>query len=150
MTLQTGGHGISDKPGISGKVVKARSFQSETMPERTESQRERAITAHTSRSHCPVERYLSVFRDHWSLLIMRDLLEGPKRFSELKKSLIGITAKTLTERLVELKDAGIITRVAYPDIPIKVLYSLTEKGLDFDNVLEATRSWGEKWIPLAQ
>ena len=81
---------------------------------------------------------------------MRDLLEGPRRFSELKRSLIGITSKTLSERLSELNKAGIISRTAYPEVPVKVVYSLTEKGLDFDKVLEATRSWGERWMPLTR
>ena len=79
---------------------------------------------------------------------MRDLLEGPKRFSELKKSLIGITSKTLSERLTELKKAGVIYRTAYSEIPIRVTYSLTEKGIEFDRILEAVRFWGEKWMPL--
>ena len=83
-------------------------------------------------------------------MIMRDLLEGPRRFSELKRSLIGISSKTLSERLVELGNAGIVTRTLYPEVPIKVVYSLTEKGLDFDKVLAATRSWGEKWMPIIQ
>ena len=118
------------------------------MSARMQPSRERAATAHTAMSSCPIERYLSVFRDHWSLLIMRDLLEGPKRFSELKRSMIGITSKTLAKRLAELREADIIARTAYPEVPIRVVYSLTEKGLDFDHVLEATRSWGEKWMPI--
>ena len=109
---------------------------------------ERIETANTSRSACPIERYLSVFRDHWSLLIMRELLERPKRFSELKKSLIGITSKTLSERLQELGEADVVLRTAYPEVPIRVVYSLTEKGRDFDHILEAVRFWGEKWMPL--
>ena len=107
---------------------------------------ERIETAHTSRSSCPIERYLSVFRDHWSLLIMRDLLAGPKRFSELKRSLIGITSKTLSKRLAELEEADVILRTAYPEVPKRVVYSVTEKGRDFDKILEAVRYWGERWM----
>jgi DNA-binding HxlR family transcriptional regulator len=77
---------------------------------------------------------------------MRDLLAGPKRFSELKKSLIGITSKTLSKRLAELGEAEVILRTAYPEVPARVLYSLTEKGRDFDQILEAVRSWGERWM----
>ena len=109
---------------------------------------ERLETAHTSRSVCPVERYLSIFRDHWSLLIMRELLDHPRRFNELKKSLISITSKTLSERLAELVEAEVILRTAYPEVPVRVVYSLTEKGQDFDQILEAVRFWGEKWMPL--
>ena len=81
---------------------------------------------------------------------MRDLLEGPRRFNELKRSLIGISSKTLAERLVELVQAEIVIRTSYPEVPVKVVYSLTQKGLDFDGVLEATRSWGERWMPITQ
>jgi len=116
--------------------------------ERAEEQRK--ATAHTLRSSCAVERYLSVFRDRWSLLIMRDLLEGQRRFSELKKSLVGITAKTLSERLKELREFGVITRTAYPEVPVRVVYAVTEKGRDFDQVLRAARAWGERWIPITE
>ncbi|MGA2664120.1 MAG: helix-turn-helix domain-containing protein [Nitrososphaerales archaeon] len=108
----------------------------------------RKATAHSSRSDCPVERYLSVFRDGWTLLIMRDLLEGPRRFNELRRSLTGITAKTLSERLAELRAAGVIDRTVFPEVPAKVVYSLTEKGRDFDRVLREARAWGERWLPL--
>ena len=80
------------------------------------------------------------------MLIIRDLLAGPKRFGELKKSLIGITSKTLSKRLAELGEAEVILRTAYPEVPARVLYSLTEKGRDFDQILEAVRSWGERWM----
>ena len=108
----------------------------------------RRATAHTSRSDCPVERYLSVFRDGWTLLIMRDLLEGPRRFNELRRSLTGITAKTLSERLAGLRAAGVIERTVYPEVPARVVYSLTEKGRDFDRVLREARAWGERWVPV--
>jgi DNA-binding HxlR family transcriptional regulator len=81
---------------------------------------------------------------------MRDLLDRPRRFNELKKSLIGITAKTLSERLTELRQFGVISRTAYPEVPVRVVYALTEKGGDFDHVLRAARSWGERWIPITE
>ena len=81
---------------------------------------------------------------------MRDLLEGQRRFSELKKSLVGITAKTLSERLKELREFGVITRTAYPEVPVRVVYAVTEKGRDFDQVLRAARAWGERWIPITE
>lgn len=79
---------------------------------------------------------------------MRELLERPRRFSELKKALIGITSKTLSERLQELAEAEVIFRRAYPEVPVRVVYSLTEKGEDFDQILESVRIWGEKWMPV--
>ncbi len=99
-------------------------------------------------SECPVERTLAVVKDHWSLEILRDLLEKePRRFNELKRSLAPISAKVLAERLSELQKAGLVRKKVYAEVPVKVEYSLTEKGLDFNTVIEAIRDWGERWVP---
>lgn len=94
-----------------------------------------------------MERALLVLRDRWTLLILRDLLIGQKRFSELKRSLKGISPKTLTERLTSLHDMGIVIRTVYPEVPIRVEYSLTEKGRDLETVLKAMQDWSCKWMP---
>ncbi len=99
-------------------------------------------------SECPVERTLAVVKDHWSLEILRDLLEKePRRFNELKRSLAPISAKVLAERLSELQKAGLIRKKVYAEVPVRVEYSLTEKGRDFNTVIEAIRDWGERWVP---
>jgi DNA-binding HxlR family transcriptional regulator len=103
---------------------------------------------HTASSDCAVERTLTVLRDDWSLLILRDLLEKPMRFNELKKSLDGVTAKTLSDRLQSLEKAAVVTRKIYPEVPVKVVYSLTEKGQALNKVIDDIRSWGEKWMPV--
>jgi DNA-binding HxlR family transcriptional regulator len=101
-------------------------------------------------SECPVERTLAVVKDHWSLEILRDLLEKePRRFNELKRSLAPISAKVLAERLRDLQRAGLVMKKVYAQVPVRVDYSLTEKGLDFNNVIEAFRAWGERWVPQA-
>lgn len=100
-------------------------------------------------SGCPMERTLAVIKDHWSLEILRDLIDHePRRFNELKRSLSPISAKVLSERLVQLQEGGIIRKKVYAEVPVKVEYSMTEKGRDFGNVIEGIRAWGNKWIPL--
>jgi DNA-binding HxlR family transcriptional regulator len=105
---------------------------------------------HTVTSECAVERVLAVLKDHWSMLILRDLLEKdkPMRFNELKRSLNPISAKILAERLAEVVGAGIIKRTVHPETPVRVEYSLTEKGRALNDVFEEIRAWGEKWMPV--
>ncbi len=91
---------------------------------------------------------MSVFRDHWSWLILRDLLEKPRRFSELKKSLVGVSAKILSERLSALQSFDVVDRTVSHKGPVKVVYSLTKKGRNLDNAMRAIKIWGEKWMPL--
>ena len=105
---------------------------------------------HTVTSECAVERVLAVLKDHWSMLILRDLLEKdkPMRFNELKRSLHPISAKILAERLAGLVEAGIVKRTVYPETPVRVEYSLAEKGRALNDVFEEIRAWGEKWMPV--
>lgn len=79
----------------------------------------------------------------WVILILRDLLGGTRRFTDLLQSLSGISPKTLSERLKELEEDGLITRKAYPEIPPRVEYSLTEKGRSLNGILEAMMKWGQ-------
>lgn len=91
---------------------------------------------------CPVETTLSVIGDKWKVLILRDLFTGVKRFSELKKSLTGVTQKMLTQQLRELEKDGIISRKVYPVVPPKVEYSLTELGNSLKPVIDSLADWG--------
>ena len=91
---------------------------------------------------CPIERTLQVIGGKWTLLILRDLFTGTKRFGELLRSLHGISPKTLSERLRQLEAQGIIGRVIYPEIPPRVEYSLTEKGKSLQAILGEMRTWG--------
>lgn len=92
---------------------------------------------------CPVQTCLEFISDKWKILIIRDLLTGTKRFSELKKSLSPITQKMLTQQLREMENDGIISRKVYPVVPPKVEYSLTELGLSLSPVIEEMKKWGE-------
>ena len=79
----------------------------------------------------------------WTLLILRELFQGTRRFGELRMTLRGISPKTMTERLRFLEDQGVVQRTIYPEIPPKVEYSLTERGRKAWPVIEALRDWGE-------
>ena len=84
---------------------------------------------------CPVEITLQLIGDRWKLLIMRDLLEGTKRFGELKKSVGTISQKVLTSNLRGMEDNGILTRKVYAEVPPKVEYTLTEIGYSLNPIL---------------
>lgn len=73
----------------------------------------------------------------WKILILRDLLTETKRYNELTRSVVGISAKVLTENLRELEKDGIINRKVYPVVSLKVEYSLTAKGKDLKGIIEA-------------
>ena len=91
---------------------------------------------------CPVETTLMLISDRWKVLIIRDLLEGTKRFGELKKSVGNISQKVLTANLRSMKDAGLLTRKVYAEVPPRVEYTLTETGYSLKHVLDAMVAWG--------
>lgn len=93
---------------------------------------------------CPVERTLSVIGGKWTILILRDLFDGTRRFGELRRSLDGISPKTLSLRLRELEVQGIVERVIYAEVPPRVEYSLTEKGKSLQAILDQMRAWGSR------
>jgi DNA-binding HxlR family transcriptional regulator len=94
---------------------------------------------------CSIEKALEVLNGKWTFLIIRDLFEGTRRFGELRKSLHGISPKTLSERLKELEEKGIILRTAYLTMPPMVEYSLTEKGHSLKPIIKEMKLWGAKW-----
>ena len=77
---------------------------------------------------CPVATTVSLIGSKWKLLILRNLLQRPWRFNELKKSLDGISQKVLTDSLRSMEDDGIITRTVYPEVPPRVEYALSDLG----------------------
>jgi DNA-binding HxlR family transcriptional regulator len=94
---------------------------------------------------CSIEKALNILGGKWTFLIIRDLFEGSKRFGELRKSLHGISPKTLSERLKYLDKKGIVIRTAYPTVPPTVEYSLTEKGKSLKAIIKEMKIWGAKW-----
>ena len=95
---------------------------------------------------CPVARTAEIISGKWTLLIIRDLATGTKRFSQLERSLHGISPKTLSERLCSLEHEGIITRQTFAEVPPKVEYTLTEKGQDLVSLIETMRVYGRRWL----
>ncbi len=92
---------------------------------------------------CPIERAVNVLDGKWTLLILRELFQGTKRFGELRVVLEGVSPKTLTERLRFLEEQGVVERTIFPEIPPRVEYCLTERGRKAWPVMVALRSWGE-------
>lgn len=91
---------------------------------------------------CPVALMLKLIGNKWKILIIRDLLDGTKRFGELQKS-IGCSQKVLTDNLRELEANELITRKIYPEVPPRVEYSLSKIGLTLNPVLHSMAQWGE-------
>jgi len=83
--------------------------------------------------------------DTWALLIIRELLDGTKRFGEVQEGLGKINPQTLSGRLKHLEHCGIVTRQAYAEIPPRVEYSLTEKGQAVSEIVKALTAFGEKY-----
>ena len=94
---------------------------------------------------CPVEITMGLIDDKWKVLIVRDLLTGTKRFGELKKSVTGITQKVLTNNLKQMERDGLLKRKAYPEVPPRVEYTLTETGLSLKPILDSMVEWGNKY-----
>lgn len=95
---------------------------------------------------CPIAKVADLVGDHWTLLIIRDLLTGPKRYKDLSTSLSGISSRTLSKKLVLLEKHDMLTRTSYKETPPRVEYTLTAKGADLHDISEAMRSYGEKHL----
>jgi DNA-binding HxlR family transcriptional regulator len=93
---------------------------------------------------CGVAKAVRVLDGKWTMLVIRDLLGGTKRFSELRSSLEGISPKTLTDRLRALEQHGLVHRELYAEVPPRAEYSLTARGRDLAPVLVALAAWGDK------
>ena len=94
---------------------------------------------------CPVATTVQLIGSKWKLLIMRNLLDRPWRFNELKKSLEGISQKVLTDSLRSMEEDGIITRTVYAEVPPRVEYALSDVGESMRPILNAMKEWGLKY-----
>ena len=94
---------------------------------------------------CPVEYTASIISNKWKVLILRDLFEGTKRYNELTRSVVGISAKVLIQNLRDLESDGIISRKVYPEVPPRVEYSITDMGLELKEILDVMKAFGEKY-----
>lgn len=108
------------------------------------------ITVTQTYQMCPrFEQAIQLLGKRWTGLILDTLMDGPRRFCELTATVTGLSDRVLSDRLRELESEGIIERIVYPQIPVRVEYRLTEKGRDLKPAMRAIHQWAEQWIPLA-
>jgi DNA-binding HxlR family transcriptional regulator len=93
---------------------------------------------------CPVAKSLEIVGDRWTLLIVRDLLPGPRRFADLLETLPGVSPAVLSGRLKRLEASGIIERTAYSERPRRASYALTRTGQELERVTGALAVWGAR------
>ena len=100
-----------------------------------------------SRSGCPIDYAATMFGDRWTLLVLRDLSQGKRYFSEFADSDEGVAPNILASRLKQLEKFGIVTRRVDPENRRQVLYELTEKGLDLTPIMIELTLWSAKHDP---
>ena len=103
-----------------------------------------------SESPCPVGSCAEIISGKWTLLVIRDLAEGNRRFCELERSLHGISPRTLSLRLRALEECGIVQRHTYPEVPPRVEYALTDKGEALVPLIDDMRTYGDRWLPFTE
>lgn len=95
---------------------------------------------------CPkFENAFELLGKRWTGLIIRTLMSGQKRFSDIAEAIPNMSARMLTERFKELEKEGIITREVYPEIPVRIEYELSEKGKELEAAMDEIQRWAEKW-----
>jgi DNA-binding HxlR family transcriptional regulator len=95
---------------------------------------------------CSVAACAEIVGAKWTAILVHDLSEGPRRFSELEHSCSGISPRTLSERLRALEQEGIVVRRSYPESPPRVEYELTEKGEALLPIIDEMRTFGRDWL----
>ena len=97
---------------------------------------------------CPrFEKAMTLFSQRWTGLVIYQLLTGPKRFCTFESS-IGISGRVLSERLKELENLDIVKREVYPETPVRIEYSLTEKGLALEPIIKEIENWSQTWLQI--
>lgn len=95
---------------------------------------------------CPkLQKSMDIISRRWTGLIIYQLLQGPQRFSAIEASL-PVSGRLLSERLKELEQEGIVLREVFPETPVRIQYSLTEKGRALESVIRDLEVWSESWI----
>ena len=92
---------------------------------------------------CPVETTARIVGGRWKAAVLEQLFQGNKRFSELKRSISGITQRTLSQQLRQLQSTGIVERTVFPDTPPRVVYAVTPLGKSLRPLLDAMCDWGK-------
>lgn len=97
---------------------------------------------------CPVATTLWLIGNKWKILILQKLLDRPWRFNELQKNISGISQRVLTDNLREMEKDGILTRTVYPEVPVRVEYSLSEIGNSMRPIISSIENWGLQYQEL--
>jgi len=97
-------------------------------------------------NECSLAKTANIIGDTFTLLIIRDLLSGPKRFGDLEISLSGVTSRTITKKPLFLEDKNLIKRKAFSEKPPRVEYSLTKNGKALHKIIETMRTYGKKYL----
>ncbi|MGM7719964.1 helix-turn-helix domain-containing protein [uncultured Metabacillus sp.] len=99
---------------------------------------------------CPrFEKAMGILSQRWTGLVIYQLLNGPQRFSEIEAA-IGITGRVLSDRLKDLETQNIVKREVYPETPVRIEYSLTEKGLSLEPLLRDIEKWSQTWLEVEE
>ena len=99
-----------------------------------------------SQKSCPVEVTLSLISDKWKVLIIYELISGVKRHGEIRRALNKISQKVLTENLKAMETCGLLSRVSYMEMPLRVEYSLTDLGYSLMPILNSMFEWGTTYL----
>lgn len=99
---------------------------------------------------CPVATTVSLIGNKWKLLILRDILNGPQRFGELRRNLEGISQKVLTDSLRSMEEGGILIRTVFPEVPPRVEYSLSPLGETLRPIIQQMELWGNEYKSIAE
>ncbi|MCD1258260.1 helix-turn-helix transcriptional regulator [Paenibacillus athensensis] len=95
---------------------------------------------------CPkFENAFELIGKRWTGLIIRVLMNGPKRFKDISDMIPSMSDRMLSERFKELEASGIITRHVYPETPVRIEYELTEKGKGLEPVMDELQKWADSW-----
>lgn len=96
---------------------------------------------------CPrFEAAFCILGKRWNGLLIQALLSGPKRFKDISRVIPAMSDKMLSERMKDMEAVGIVVRNVFPETPIRIEYTLTDKGLAFQPVMDAIAEWAEQWV----
>lgn len=98
------------------------------------------------KSICPrFEKAMGLLSQRWTGLIVYQLLSGPQRFCSIESS-IGVSGRVLSERLKDLENEGIVNREVFPETPVRIEYSLTDKGISLEPLMREMEKWSQNWL----
>ncbi|GAM15800.1 winged helix-turn-helix transcriptional regulator [Mesobacillus selenatarsenatis] len=98
------------------------------------------------KSICPrFEKAMTILSQRWTGLIIYQLLSGPQRFCTIESS-VGVSGRVLSERLKDLENEGIVRREVHPETPVRIEYSLTEKGKSLEPLMKEIEKWSQGWL----